>query len=241
MDASGITVAESKVNGAIQSSWLLPRDHCLRNGFKAPIRLFFGMLNPKRATGVSGDTISSYEYDLTTIRRVAWFRRGTKRTDIPADFVARDNRLLRHSDHGTAEQQTLSCGKDGVRCRSTRHHRLGVGSRHQWISPVFSDARKWICARNTSSLARRHGVFFTRVRNFDQGKTSSSRARGRPAIQEHARKPRLGTRSRRRHASSRKNRGFFKNKNGTSRTQRRHQFHQTRQLSSEALYWFVLR
>ncbi len=71
------------------------------------------MLNPKRATGVSGDTISSYEYDLTTIRRVAWFRRGTKRTDIPADFVARDNRLLRHSDHGTAEQQTLSCGKDG--------------------------------------------------------------------------------------------------------------------------------
>ena len=58
----------------------------------------------KRASDSLGDRIISYEYNLTIIRRVAWFGRGTKSINVPADFVAGDNRVCRDSGNGAREQ-----------------------------------------------------------------------------------------------------------------------------------------
>jgi hypothetical protein len=61
------------------------------------------VLSLKRATAPLSDTLFTYEYNLTTIWSVAWFRHGTKRTNISADFITRRNRLLRDSLDGAAE------------------------------------------------------------------------------------------------------------------------------------------
>ena len=58
----------------------------------------------KRASDSLGDRIISYEYNLTIIQRVAWFGRGTKRINVPADFVAGNNRVCRDSRNGSRKQ-----------------------------------------------------------------------------------------------------------------------------------------
>jgi hypothetical protein len=58
----------------------------------------------KRARDSLGDRIISYEYNLTIIRRFAWFGCGTKRINISADFVAGRNRVRRDSRDGAREQ-----------------------------------------------------------------------------------------------------------------------------------------
>ena len=65
---------------------------------------FFSENRGKRARDSLSDRIISYEYNLTIIQRVAWFGRGTKRINVPADFVAGDNRFPRDSRNGALEQ-----------------------------------------------------------------------------------------------------------------------------------------
>lgn len=70
-----------------------------RTGFS-----FFSENRGKRARDSLGDRIISYEYNLTIIQRVAWFGRGTERINVPADFVAGDNRVRCDSRDGACEQ-----------------------------------------------------------------------------------------------------------------------------------------
>jgi hypothetical protein len=65
---------------------------------------FFPENRGKRASDSLGDRIISYEYNLTIIQRVAWFGRGTKGINVPADFVAGDNRVRHDSSNGAREQ-----------------------------------------------------------------------------------------------------------------------------------------
>ena len=65
---------------------------------------FFPENRGKRARDSPGDRIIGYEYNLTIIQRVAWFGRGTKRINVPPDFVAGDNRFPRDSRNGALEQ-----------------------------------------------------------------------------------------------------------------------------------------
>ena len=69
-----------------------------------PDLAFFSENRHKRAGDSLGDRIISYEYNLTIIQRVAWFGRGTKRINVPADFVTGDNRVRRDSRDGACEQ-----------------------------------------------------------------------------------------------------------------------------------------
>ena len=65
---------------------------------------FFPENRGKRASDSLGDRVIRYEYNLTIIQRVAWFGRGTKGIDVPADFVAGDNRVRHDSRDGAREQ-----------------------------------------------------------------------------------------------------------------------------------------
>ena len=97
----------------------------------------------KKECGVSaGESLSAieycYEYNVTIVPRLARFGNRTETINIPADFVAGDNRVRRDSRDGANKQQTLSRGKDGVRCNSTCDHRFRFGARHQWVGPFSS-------------------------------------------------------------------------------------------------------
>ena len=92
---------------------LPPQDSQSKNGCRASVGFNFALARSHTRIRVFPvDRIFRYDGILEFFRRIARFKRGTKRFNAPASFATRDNRLRRDSGDGAAQQQTFTFRKD---------------------------------------------------------------------------------------------------------------------------------